>query len=394
MRIAARLWICLALAGMAALLVGCQTPPMANPGPAEVLSARNEQHASLYGDFELPRKLGTVENVGLQLPVVSPQGDRLLYLRTDLERVPPTTLLGSTDPQDTPAEGSLEIWLRPLAATGPGERLSRQRWAHSAVWSPSGDAVVFVGTNGGPTRVIRTDLATGAEQELGVPGATHAMPRFDGDDQTILFCAAPTAEGPFRVFRQRSGAEPVPLTPEGHDCVLPLRSEGTGKVVCGRFDDQQFAWILVDGQKAEILAASAGAMQRPGMLQMWGGIADPISPDGRSFLFYDPAGDRLSIWHGAENRLRRHRPRSIAACWLTDRAIALATAEDLFAVETTTGMSLSLFNGAWLPARYVAHQRRLILFGQATPGRLAVHEIVFKTRRALPEAGRRTGGQR
>ena len=77
-------------------LTGCRTPD--SPSPGEILRAKNERHVALFGDFELPRRLGSVENVNLQIPTISPDGNQMLYLRTDRDFLSPMTLLGSTDP--------------------------------------------------------------------------------------------------------------------------------------------------------------------------------------------------------------------------------------------------------------------------------------------------------
>jgi hypothetical protein len=108
------------------------------------MRATNERHARLFGDTDLPRRIGAVENVGLQIPRVSPNGRQMLYLQTDQDYLSPLTLLGSPDPQHTPPEGSLSVWLRPVEGAALGRRFSPQRWAHSPVWSDTGDAVAYV----------------------------------------------------------------------------------------------------------------------------------------------------------------------------------------------------------------------------------------------------------
>ena len=220
--------MCLAL-----LTAGCKTPPGGNAG--DPLTTGMERQSKLFGRFKLPEKVGVVENLGLQLPVVSPNGEHILYLHLDAPSVSPMTLLGSDDPSATPKEGSLAVWLRPLKGTAPGRQLSSQRWAHSPVWSASGRTIAYVVNEPPGSRVIHHDLATGHETPLGVPGAINCLPRFDGDDHSLLFCSGTTADGPFRIFRQTAGeGPPVALTPEGQFCLLPVLSEDAGRVICAR----------------------------------------------------------------------------------------------------------------------------------------------------------------
>ena len=371
------------------LLLGCQGPPKS--APVETLSARNDEHVRLFGDFELPRKIGSIENVGLQIPAVSPDGHEILYLRTDAEALAPMTLLGSPEPQDTPAERALTLWIRPLAGSVEGRPASTSRWAHSPVWSDSGRAFAYVVNLPPKSMIVHVDLASdGKEQMLGVRDAINCLPRFCGDDHTLLFCSGPKATEPFRICRQSIGdAEPVPLTPEGADCVLPLLAEGTRNVLCARTEADHLNWVIGGPDGITDLVAECGSAERPAFLQTWGGICSPLSPDRQSFLFYDNTQNRIGIWHHKERRLLRHRPRSIAACWLTNDAIALATAEDVFAVNTVTGMSLTLFNGSWIPCRYIASEQRLILLGRDTRQRLSIYEIVFRPRG--PRANRESG---
>jgi hypothetical protein len=203
----------------------------------------------------------------------------------------------------------------------------------------------------------------------------------------VLFCAGSTPEGPFRVFRQGLHDEtPVVLTPEGLDCVLPVMTESTGHAICARTDGSHLSWVAAGLDGTRVLEGSWGVASRPDFLLTWSGVTAPLSPDGRDFLYFDSSADRMAVWHGEEQRVRRHRPGSIAACWMSGDAIALATTDDLFAVNTRTGMSLTLFNGAWLPCRFIERERRLILFGMASPHRLSIHQIVFRLRETAPAA--------
>ncbi len=365
----------LCLIGMV-LVYGCASSPPVNQDP---LAAAQEAHRTAFGDFELPRKVGTVDNAGLQLPVVSPDGESLLYLRTDQDGLSPMTQLGSDDPLDTPSQGTLAIWRRPLRGAEFGQRFSRQRWCHSAVWSRSGQFIAYVANEPPGSAIHLIEVATGHDEVLGLPAAVNCLPRFGPDDHTLIFCSGPAASGPFRIYRQTAGDEPAALSPETADCVLPAMLGDRGELICGRVEDDHLNWIRVDDGRMLELIREVGVGQRPALLQAWAGIAAPVSPDGLSIAFFDGLENRVGVLNMADRIVRRHRSGSLAACWLSPRAMALATIEGLFAVETETGISIPLMNGAWIPLAYVSAENRLILLGKEGSGaRFSIMEMTFK----------------
>jgi len=136
---------------------------------------------------------------------------------------------------------------------------------------------------------------------------------------------------------------------------------------------------LSGGEKQRVALARALADQ-PDLLQTWAGIANPLSPDGRSFLFYDAARNRIRAYHATDRRVVGHRLGSIAACWLGPETIALATADGVFLVDTASGRSPGLFNGSWIPCRYVPRTGRLLLLGRERVNRFSIVEVLFRPR--------------
>jgi hypothetical protein len=359
---------------------GCKTPAK-SPGPFEAINTSNEEHRRRFGDFTF-QKLGSVENSGLQVPVVSPDGSQILYLRTNCKYVSPGTLLGSPDPKDTPETGRLTVWLRPTTGAGLGRELSPHRWSHSPAWSNSGDAVVYVTNTPPSSAIIHTDMTTGRQTVLGMNGMINCLPRFDTDDRTVLFCAGTDPKGPFRIYRQSvQDKKPIPLTLPGVDCLFPLFVDDTKGVICARADGENIKWVQARSGGFRDLTKPCGYATRPAVLQTLAGIPNPFSLDHQSFAFYDAKQNRTCVYHLSDNVLRAHHLDSVAACWLTDNAMALATNEWLFIVNTTTGMSLQVLNGGCIPARYVPASRKLILFGKDVPHRLSIMEINFKDRK-------------
>ena len=375
---------------------GCVTTE--RPLTRDELTERAEAQGRPFGDFDLPRRIGTVENIGLQLPVVSPAGDALIYQRSDRLGLPRMTLLGSSD--HTPSEGELSLWLRPLAGRAPGRRISSHRWAHSGLWSPSGQAVLYVANEPPSSLLIHHDLASGQEHELGLPGAINCMPRFDGNDETVLFCAGEKAEGPFRVYRQALGeTRPEPLTPKGMDCVLPLMSGEGGAVICAHPQGSEMVWVTADVNGVTTLTSQRGAPHRALLLQTWAGIAEPLSSDRDSFLFCEilnagptaRAEGRIAVYCFSQRWTRRierdpDNPwagvelHSIAACWMDNDVVALATPENTFVHNTKNMVLTQVLNKPWIPARYIPTLRTLVLLGAEMGGRLAIWEVRFRVR--------------
>jgi hypothetical protein len=373
---------CIPAIGACLVLAGCQSPPSASP--ADKFAASNERHVSMFGNFDLPRKVGTVENAHLQVPVVSPDGRQLLYLRTDQDSLSPMTLLGSAC--HTPPEGTLSVWIRPTEGFGIGQRLSSGRWAHSPLWSNSGRRVVYVVNEPPGSTIVHLDLDSGQEYRLGVPGVINCWPRFSAcDEETVLFSTGGDPNGPFRVARQ-SVRDPKPtlLTPEGIDCVFPIQSDCTDSLLCARAAGDRLNWARCGPAGLVDLTTGYGTSRRPDLIATWAGIASPLAPGGKDVMFYEPLQDRICIYHASDKRVVRHRTGTIAGCWLSQDAVVLATDQAVFTVNTVTGLSPTLFDGTWIPACYVPAEHRLILLGKETSARFSIVEVVFKP---APKAG-------
>ncbi len=360
-------------------LVGCQSA--ATQTPIDRITEINECHVNTYGNFDLPRKIGSVENIGLQLPAISPDGETMLYLRSDRTDFSRMTLLGSSKPEDTPVEGTLTIWIRPVSGNVTGKPFSTERWAHSPVWSRNGKAVAYVINELAGSMIVYKNLADGTQCILGRKNAFNCLPRFGDDDQTILFCAAEQLTGPFRIFRQRIDEnQPTVMSPEGLNCLLPVLQKSNGDVVCAVADGEQIKWMSVNVQGTTDINVTGGSSNKSSILQTWAGIGEPVSPSWNAFIFYDEFQNRICVYHFSERKVRKHRSESIAACWLDDQAIAIATSDRVFLVSTQTGMSLELFNGLWIPSRYLPIQKKLFLLGRENSRRFSIVEVQFRER--------------
>ena len=368
-------------AGLIGFVTGCAAPPRDDRGDRVAASRQ------LFREIAVPRKVGTVATVGAQLPTFSPDGSQMAYLRTNQAMIRPLTFLGSSDPQDMPSDGTLAIWLRPTRGAATGRRLSPEPWAHSAVWSDTGRSIAYVVHEPPSSSIVHVNLFGDQRTRLGVVGAVNCLPRFDGDDGTLLFCAGPSSSGPFRVYRQHVGeAKPTPLTPIGMDCVLPIRSDAGSSVLCARLAADALQWVTADPIAVTEQVTQAGAGRRPTWLNAWAGIASPLSPNRESVLFFDTVQQRVRIWHVADRRVRGHRLGTIAGCWLSEDVVALAAENALLIVEMNGGILMSLRGSSWIPRQYVPSARRLILLGREGASRFSIHEMTFVDHETLAES--------
>ncbi|MEP0843652.1 MAG: hypothetical protein HRF43_13190, partial [Phycisphaerae bacterium] len=262
-------------------------------------------------------------------------------------------------------------------------------WAHSPVWSPSGRAVAFVVNEPPFARIVHLDLSSGDETLLGLAEAVHCQPRFDGDDRTLLFSAGPAGRGPFRVYRQRVGeGPPAPLTPEGRDCFLPLLVDDRGGVICASNLQGPPRWVRATLEGATDLTTAISGEGPEAVIGVCAGVAEPVSPDRRTFAYYDAVEGRVAVCDFAGRRTARHIRGSIAACWIDPRILAVATPDNLFAVDAFSGVRVALMSGAWVPARFVPASRTLIAFGLrgkgAAPTRLTIYRMVLEPVGAEP----------
>lgn len=356
------------------LPAGCHQPT--KPPQSESPYARAEDHQLRWGQFS-PKKLGTVANIGLQLPAVSPDGQYMLYLRGQAPFLSPMSLLGSPDLRHTPAEGTLSVWLRPTEGTGFGQQVSTERYAHSPTWSSTGRAAVYVVNDPPLSYLVHVNMADGSHTRMGLPGAINCQPRFAGDDTTLLFCAGPTV-GELAVYRQAVGGDPERLTPQQGPFYFPLIADGR-QVVCGQIAGDTLQLAQADTAGSTPLFEQVHSAALPSLPTFLAGIGDPLSPDGQFILFYNDLRSRVGVGRLKSGRVFYHRSGSMAACWLDGENIALVTTDYLFAIQADTGISLTLMNGAWLPRRYVERERRLILLGrdEKARDRLTVWELVF-----------------
>jgi len=367
------------LVGLWLSLPGCQAPPAKTP---DDLFTRQKQQ---FVDIDAPRKIGVVENIGLQLPQVSPDGRRMLYLRTDQAFVSPMTLFGSTDPIYTPTNGTLTVWLRETTGSLAGKRISSARWAHSPVWSPTGQTFAYIEHAPNHTNVVHVNPATGQETRLGRDEAINCLPRFDGDDDTLLFCAGADPRGPFRIYRQHvADPAPKPLSPDNTDCVLPIRSDFGESTLCLKTDATGVIWAQASPDGVRPMSSPYEVPNRVGLVRFTAGITEPLAPDGKRLLYFNPARETITVWQIGLGEVQPPLPNSMAACWLDADTLALANAEVLLLVSAHTPGILTSLNGAWIPCRYVPEARRLILLGKHSDRRLAVWEMKFKTRATDP----------
>lgn len=363
------------LSGLAVVLsLGCRSAAPAITGAPEFVDweKTRQRFANAW-----PKRVGSVENNGLELPRCSPDGRWLAYLH--IEGPPPPPQIRLAGPRSTPAEGSLQLWLKPVAGDDPGRRMSEERWVHSAAWSPDGQSLVYVVNDpDGASRLVLHPIA-GQPTSIGVAGRRNCIPSFAPDGKSILFCVSPVEEARFELHRaDLPGGRPASLgdrpifgqhprmTPDGQ-AVYYFEAGQSGLQLWRHRVRGGGGDLLLDGCGPPDPLASFHALEC---------VVDPMNSDG-SFCLFDATAGRIVGVSSDGRSSRGHRENTVAACWIEPSLFVLATEQDLFLTSAASGLSHTLLNGSWLPVRYRPADQTLILLGRATNERFAVWQLVF-----------------
>jgi dipeptidyl aminopeptidase/acylaminoacyl peptidase len=336
-----------------------------------------EQTKARFRNFRI-QKIGGVEKHWLELPRASPDGESLLYLRSQDQAPDRRTLLVEKDA--TPPDGELQIWLRPTAGADPGQRISEEEWVHSARWSPDGSSIVYA-ANGrdGSSRMVWRSL-NGDVRMFGAPKQRNCSPTFSGNGSEIVWSASPIEEDRFSLFRADiSEPDSTPISTQ----ILGLHpvgaEDGSGVFYLSLASDRAQLWRSDETSRSFLLLVEDCGPANPiALLNSLASVPQPVGPDG-SFCLFDTRRERILTVSPDGSIIQRHREGTFAACWIEAGLIVIATENDLFLTDTTSGMSLTLLNGSWLPIHYDRDGRRLLLLGRSSEARFSVYRLEFES---------------
>jgi Tol biopolymer transport system component len=210
----------------------------------------HRDHARLAWIGRDGREIGAVGNPGDMLRLrLSPDGGRALFDRSQQEN------------------GAFDLWLIDLER-GLEQRLTSAPTPEGGgTWLPDGRGAFFAAVRGGPPRIFRKDLATGAEQEV-FPQRGLQEPEDVSND------------GRFFLFSERTKAGEYDLW------VLPLTGEPTPRPVLQAPFDQYDARFSNDGRHIAFISTESGQPE----------VYVTSMPAGRGITRVSPAGGRSPRW--------------------------------------------------------------------------------------------------
>jgi hypothetical protein len=362
-------------AGLAAMLAGCGAPKESGPlaegkfTPAQASRVRVSV-----------QPLGDVPNSGLLLPVVSPDGRRIAYLK----------YAGSDRPElDSLFTGrgidGLSLHVETLGAGQDAARLVAPSRAGWPAWSADGERLFFVSYDDSSRASICVySVREGAVVRRTSPGKrSAAMPAVSPNGRRVAFVAPGAGEMDFRahVLDPDSGAVetcPASISPclhawcqwDGDESVVFVEASKDG------------AWLVhwSPGQTPPVRLAPlnvSGSLM--GVFQACAAVASPLAPGGGSFAYYDSPTDRIVIVKLADGARTELPQGTRAGCWLDGRRFAAASSTQLSLVAPDAPSAL-LMRGQWLPRGSGAEAGELVACARgANPWTLGLARLTVIT---------------
>lgn len=322
-----------------------------------------------------------VANVGVQLPRVSPDGKWIAFLDQDSAASP-------VQPDDLITGNHLDgmsLWVRGIDTPGVARNLA-VRGAAWPTWSPDGKTLAFVGYDDelGCTLGLH-DLASGVTRRKGVGLRQMMMPAISPDGRRVAVVAygeVPNHATIFIIDLDTDTAMPGPPPFAGDTQVLPrwLNDKTLLYVELFKGGEPNSALMRwgVGGTSVEQAISGLDAPASVFDAQfLHAAIAEPLSPDRRSWAYYSPGRDRIELIDLDTGRVTALREGFRAGAWWGSEWFIAADADRIDLVETrpndagSTGgtadepLRLNLLTGRWVPIWADAEQQSILLLGES-----------------------------
>ena len=353
-----------------------------------------------------------VPNVGVQLPVVSPDGRWIAFLDQD-DAAPPA------QPDDLVTGrnlGGLPLWVRAVDAEGPARNVAVGGVAWPA-WSADSKTLAFVGYDDklGCTLGLH-DVASGVTRRKAVGLRHMMMPAISPDGRRVALAAygnVPDQALVFTLDLATDAALPGPPATLPGAQILPrwLDDDTLVYVQLGAAEGSAgpnatlMRWTLGGSSATPIVPLHAPASVFDAQ-HLFAAIARPVSPDGRSLAYLNLAAGRIELVN-ISNIFASPSPLPEgyrAGAWWGERwfvaaddrridLVELASpgpdvpAEDASADSGGAGGSgsgggggdlprLNLLDGRWVPLWADAEQQSILLIGESDrPDRFSVLQL-------------------
>ena len=341
-----RFGIAICLAG-ALLPGGCVRRRKA---PAVTVSGESALLRAAHVRVEI-QPLGEVDNSGLQLPAVSPDGKWVVYLSSRSDRPIEREALFTGRGLETMA-----LCVRP-AAPGAAARVVCASGAAWPTFTADSRRLLFVayGATGRCDLGIH-DLAEGTTDRKSLGLAHMMMPAAEPAGDRVAVVAPGRQADTWRVHVADLAGGKV-------EAVCPPAEEGESQFWPQWTADGRIVYVVACGGRTSLAQWAPGrlpptslsALRLPaalvGLHQSFAAVSGPLSPDGARWACYEPAQDRIVLVSLADGARIELPAGTQAGCWLgAARYVAAGGAEMRLFEVSTASPSVRLMRGAWLPS--------------------------------------------
>jgi Tol biopolymer transport system component len=294
--------------------------------------------------------LGSVPNSGLQLPIVSPDGRWITYLRAD-----PDEGIYSDALISGKKLANVALVVRGLHGDTE-ERVVCASGAGWGVWSPDSKRLLFIVYDGAGGCALGThDMLTARTHRRDVGFKHMIMPAISPTGRelaAVTFSQQPDQRRLSILNLETSTFRPNPPPEKVQGALWPQWIDDRTLIYLKSNDGGMFLhkWTLEQENPKRLYQINApNAIDQT--FQIFAGIAAPVSPDGRKLAYYDTAADHIVLLDLATGERRGLKPHTRAGCWLGHKIFAAATDKELLLGFIGTAVQKSVLRGGWLPRR-------------------------------------------
>jgi hypothetical protein len=343
------------------ICVGCSPKPQSTkPTPLHTFAESKWQPTETSHARVRMVGLGSVPNSGLELPIVSPDGRWIAYLRAD-----PDEAIYSDSLISGKKLANVALLVRGLHGDTE-ERLVCASGAAWGVWSPDSKRLLFIVYDDAGGCALGTHDMVAARTHRSDVGIEHMiMPAISptGRELAAVTFSQQPDERQLSILDLETGTfRPSPplekiqgaLWPQWIDdrTLIYLKGDTGGMFL--------YKWTLEQENPKRLYQINAPrAIDQT--FQIFAGIADSVSPDGRTLAYYDTAADHIVLLDLGTGERWGLKPHTRAGCWFGHKIFAAATDKELLLGFIGTAVQKSLLRGGWLPRRGYPDTNRMIL---------------------------------
>ena len=293
--------------------------------------------------------VGEIPNNGLQLPVVSTDGEWIAYL--DFHSDQPIDLEALFTGRGLQ---SMSLKIQSLTAGGSVRTICDSGAAWPA-WSSDSKRLVFIAYDGfGQCKLGIYDLPTATARLVSISHKHAIMPAVSPSGRQVAIVAPGDVAESFRLHVVDSDTGKLIRTcptdlPASKQLWPQWASDGRIIFVHAQGPRSWLAQWLPGGFPPDRICEIRIPDSQPAIFQSLAGLPGSLSPDDAHFAYYDTAADRVVLIRLRDSR-RTQLPTAIrAGCWLDSQRFAAADDNELRLFSISSAPSALLTHGLWLP---------------------------------------------